>query len=174
MFCTPKNSHLMANWNWSYLSDFLRWGLMCYILRVIFGLLFPSLWLSFVTKRFGRYILRPSSGVLCLSGYGSGSTWEISRTSSLKMIPQVQSFPYWNKRGTPEKGRRIQGSKRCVTTNDNKCEDNSPENKTQNIRIDITLFSHSEISVRAIKLKCSSIKFTVTYNSSLITVLYWR
>ena len=35
--------------------------------------------------------------------------------SNLKMISLVESFPYPDKQGTPEEGRRIQRPKRCVT-----------------------------------------------------------
>ena len=50
---------------------------------------------------------------------------------TLKMISQIKSFPYPDKQGTPEKGRRMQRLKRCVTININKDEDNSPKNNTK-------------------------------------------
>ena len=49
------------------------------------------------------------------------------------MISKVESFPYPDKQGTAEEGRRIQRPKRCVTTNDYKGEDNIPKNHKQNI-----------------------------------------
>ena len=49
------------------------------------------------------------------------------------MISQFESFLCTDKQGTPKKGQRIQRPKRCVTTNNNKDEDNSPKNHTQNI-----------------------------------------
>ena len=55
-------------------------------------------------------------------------------SQTLKMISQVESFLCPDKQGTPEEGRRIQQPKHCVTTNDNKDEENSPKNHTQNIR----------------------------------------
>ena len=50
---------------------------------------------------------------------------------TLKMISQVESF----KQRTLGEGRRIQQSIRCVSTNNNKDEDNSPKNNTQSIWI---------------------------------------
>ena len=41
---------------------------------------------------------------------------------TLKMNTYVESFPYPDKQGTPEEGRRIQRPKRCATTNNNKDE----------------------------------------------------
>ena len=52
-------------------------------------------------------------------------------SQALKMISQVKSFPYPDKQGTPE-DQRIQWLKCCVTTNNNKDEDNSLKN-TQNV-----------------------------------------
>ena len=49
------------------------------------------------------------------------------------MISQVKSFPYPDKQRAPEEGQRIQRPKRYVTYNNNKDEDNSPKNNTQNI-----------------------------------------
>ena len=54
-------------------------------------------------------------------------------SQTLEMISQVESFLFPDKQGTPEKDWRIQRPKRCVTTNNNKDEDNSPKNHTQNI-----------------------------------------
>ena len=49
------------------------------------------------------------------------------------MISQVESFLCLDKQGIPEESRRIQQLKCCVTTNNNKNEDNSLKNHTQNI-----------------------------------------
>ena len=54
-------------------------------------------------------------------------------SQTLKMICQVESFLCPDKQGTPEEGRRIQQPKRCVSINNNKDEDNSPKNHSQNI-----------------------------------------
>ena len=58
------------------------WGftlnIYCSIFCVLFfRLLLTSLSLSVETQRFGRFILRPFSGVACLSGYANDSTWKI-------------------------------------------------------------------------------------------------
>ena len=47
---------------------------------------------------------------------------------------QDESFPYPDKKGTPEEVRRIQRPKGCVTTNNNKDEDKCLKNNTQNIK----------------------------------------
>ena len=52
---------------------------------------------------------------------------------SLKIISQIESFPYPEKQGTPKEGQRIPRLKHCVKTKNNKDEDNSPKNNTQNI-----------------------------------------
>ena len=52
---------------------------------------------------------------------------------TLKMISQVESFLCPDKQGKPEKDWRIEQLKHCVTTNNNKDEDKSPKNHTQNI-----------------------------------------
>ena len=52
--------------------------------------------------------------------------------SHFKMISQDESFLSPDKQGTPEEGWRIQWLKHCVTTNNNKDEDNSLKNHTQN------------------------------------------
>ena len=51
------------------------------------------------------------------------------------MISQVESFPHPDKQGTPEEGRRIQQLKCCVTTKNNKYEEKSSKNHTQNIAL---------------------------------------
>ena len=51
----------------------------------------------------------------------------------MEMIQPAKSFPYPDKQGTPEEGRRIQQSKRCVTTNNNKNENNSLKKVTHEI-----------------------------------------
>ena len=101
----------------------------CIILLWFFGLLSSSLLLLVETQNFICCILlRPSSGVPCLSEHRNDSTWE-----TLKMISLVESFLYPYKQGTPEEGRRrIQWPKHCVSTNINKDEDNSLKNHDQN------------------------------------------
>ena len=49
------------------------------------------------------------------------------------MIFQVESFLCPDKQGTPEEGQRIPRPKRCVTTHNDKDDDNSPKNHTQYI-----------------------------------------
>ena len=53
-------------------------------------------------------------------------------SQTLKMISQVESFLCPYKQGTTEEGKRIQQLKNISTYN-NKDEDNSPKNHTQNI-----------------------------------------
>ena len=60
-----------------YLSEFLKWGLMCFILAVIFGLLSSSLLLLVEAQYFGPCILWPSLDVPCSLGHRNYSTWEI-------------------------------------------------------------------------------------------------
>ena len=48
------------------------------------------------------------------------------------MISLVESFLFPDKQGTPEEGQRIQQPKCCVSTNNNKDEDNSLKNYSQN------------------------------------------
>ena len=95
---------------------------------LFFTLLSSSLLLLFVSLRFGCSVLRPSLGIPCLSGYRNDSTREI-----IFKVWLVESFSYPDKQGTPEEGRRIKWPKRCITTNNNKDEDNSPKNKPPNI-----------------------------------------
>ena len=52
--------------------------------------------------------------------------------SNFKMISQVESFLYPDKQGGPEEGQKIQCPKCCVSTNNNKDEEQQPE-KSQNI-----------------------------------------
>ena len=52
-----------------------------------------------------------------------------------EMISQVRSFIYLDKQGTPEEGWAIQRPKHCITNSNNKDEDNSPKNNTQNIAL---------------------------------------
>ena len=49
------------------------------------------------------------------------------------MISLFKSFPYPDKQGKPEEVWRMQLPKRCIPTNNNNDEDNSPKNNTQNI-----------------------------------------
>ena len=53
-------------------------------------------------------------------------------SQTLKMISLVESFLCQDKQGTPDEGWRIKRLKWCVTTNNNKDEDNSSKNHTQN------------------------------------------
>ena len=53
---------------------------------------------------------------------------------TLKIISAVESFLWPNKQETPEEGRGIQRPKRCVSTNTNKDENNSPKNYTKKDR----------------------------------------
>ena len=46
------------------------------------------------------------------------------------MISLIESFPYPDKQGTPEEGRRIQRPKRCVTINNNKDGENFEKSHT--------------------------------------------
>ena len=98
------------------LSKFLRRSLVIFIrksfLTIVFGFILFS-------QRFGCCILRPSSGVPCLSGHRNDSTREIIFKS------QVESFLFPDKQGTPEVGQKIQWLKCCE--NKNKDEDNSPK-----------------------------------------------
>ena len=48
------------------------------------------------------------------------------------MISKVESFLCQDKHGAPDEGWRIQQLKLCVSTNNNKDEDNSPKNHNQN------------------------------------------
>ena len=59
-------------------------------------------------------------------------------SQTLKRIYQVESFPDPDKPRTPEKGWRIQWLKHGVTTNNNKDEENSLKNHTQNIAKSMT------------------------------------
>ena len=86
-----------------------------------FGLFSSFLLLLVVTQRFSCCILRPSSWMPCLTN-----------SQTLKMISLVKSFPYLDKQGTPEECQWIQRPKRCVTTNNNKVEDNNPKSSKQN------------------------------------------
>ena len=52
-------------------------------------------------------------------------------SQTLKMISQVESFLCPYKQGMSEEGQRIQWLK-CVSTNNNKDEDNSSKNHSQN------------------------------------------
>ena len=73
-----------------------------------------------VETRLSRYILRPSSDVSCLSGHRNDSTREIISKVGLLIKKSVQEiFLVTDKQETPEKGRRIQRPKCCVSTNDN-------------------------------------------------------
>ena len=56
-------------------------------------------------------------------------------SQTLKMISLVESFLCPEKKRTSEDGWRIQRPKCCVTTNNNKDEDKSLKNHTQNIAI---------------------------------------
>ena len=84
-------------------------GVFCVL---FFGLLSSSLLLLVATQRFDRCILRHFSVVSYLSGYGNDSAREIVLKVSL-LISEVESFPYPDKQGTTEEGRRIQRPKRC-------------------------------------------------------------
>ena len=55
-------------------------------------------------------------------------------SQTLKMISQIESFLCSDKQGTPEEGRRMEWPKCCVTTNNNKDEDNNLKNHAQNIK----------------------------------------
>ena len=52
-------------------------------------------------------------------------------SQTLKMISQVESFLCPDEQGTLEEGWRIHQPKCCVSTNNNKDEDNSPKNYNQ-------------------------------------------
>ena len=54
-------------------------------------------------------------------------------SQTLKMISQVESFLYPDKQGSPEDEWRIQQPKCFAIINNNKVENNSPENHTQNM-----------------------------------------
>ena len=54
-----------------------------------------------------------------------------NQQSNFKNDFLVESFLYPDKRGTPEEGRRIQRSKRCVLTYHNKDKDTHPKNRNQ-------------------------------------------
>ena len=51
---------------------------------------------------------------------------------TLEMISQVESFLCPNKQGSLKESRGIQWLKCCVSTNNNKDEENSPKSHTQN------------------------------------------
>ena len=70
-YVTANNSN--NNVVFFFVSD-LKIVLFC---ALFFGLLSLSLLLVVITQRFGRCILRPSSGVPCLCGYGNDLTGEI-------------------------------------------------------------------------------------------------
>ena len=54
----------------------------------------------------------------------------LMNSQTLKKISPVESFQCLDKQGTTEEGWRIQRLKHCVSTNNNKDEDNSPKNYT--------------------------------------------
>ena len=87
-FCSFPILFLRVFWEFIilYLSEFLRWGLMYNILCVIFWTVFL---IFIIVTRFGCYILRSSSGVPCLSGYGND--W---KSLTLKMISLVELFKW--------------------------------------------------------------------------------
>ena len=113
---------------------------------LFFGLSSSSLLLLLVTRHFGLCILRPSSGVPCLSGYELQhlhhcKTPCLTNSQTLKMISQVKPYLYPEKQRTPEEGRRMQQPKRCVLNSNNKHEDNSPKKITHKISFCFLLFS---------------------------------
>ena len=84
------------------------------------------------------------------------STGEIIFKLTLKIISLVESFLCPDKQGTPEESRRIQRPKRCVSTNSNKDEVNSPKNYTQNDANHIYLMYMYEEGLASMKITANS------------------
>ena len=98
------------------MSEFLRWGLTCNIFWVLNCCL-------------NLYCYSLKHNVLATVYFLSTLFDQLSNFKN--------DFPNWsflgpNKLGTPEEGRRIQQLKCCVSTNNNKDEDNGMKTHTQN------------------------------------------
>ena len=68
---------------------------------------------------------------VCYFGYDFSDCCPHLYCFLLKHVSQVESFLCPDKQGTPEESWRIQWPQHCVSTNNNKDEDNSPKNHNQ-------------------------------------------